>query len=87
MFMDLGWILKKIYKIKSNKIHKTSDPWLLVIHLGWIQKKIAIVKDDWKKNISTLPETNSSHKKNGWLEYKPFLLGQFPPIFRGDELC
>ena len=29
----------------------------------------------------TLPETNIFAPKNGWLEYKPFLLGR--PIFRG----
>ena len=31
---------------------------------------------------TTLPETNSKFApKNGWLEYKPFLLGR--PFFRG----
>ena len=33
----------------------------------------------------TLPETNSEFApENGWLEYKPFLLGR--PIFRGELL-
>ena len=35
-------------------------------------------------NTITLPETNIS-PENGWLEYKPFLLGS-RPIFRGELL-
>ena len=37
----------------------------------------------FKIQNNTLPETNVS-PENGWLEYKPFLLGW--PIFRGELL-
>ena len=57
--------------------------WVLVTRGGYIFK-VVVPLNNSAENRYALPDTNVFAPKNGWLEYKPFLLGK-TAYFQGQK--